>query len=289
MPTDPRPRRFPDGFLFGTKTSAYQVEGSVDADGRGVSIWDTFSHTPGITRHGDTGDVTADHYRRLDQDLDLIARAGRSAGTASRWPGPASSPWAAGPPTSPASTSTAASSTGCAGGASMPVLTLFHWDLPQALEDAGGWAARDTAGRFADYAAIVAGALGAEVGMWVTHNEPWCAVVARLRHGRARARAPRPAAGRRRQPPPPARSRPGGPGDPGGGPRRPGRHRPQPPAGAPGQRPRGRPRRRPARRRQPEPALPRPGAARRVPGRHARPLRGPPAGVRRRARTATSR
>ena len=79
MPTQPGPRAFPDGFLLGTKMSAYQVEGSVSADGRGVSIWDTFSHTPGATRHGDTGDVTSDHYRRLDQDLDLVAELGAPA------------------------------------------------------------------------------------------------------------------------------------------------------------------------------------------------------------------
>jgi len=76
VPTPPRPRSFPAGFLFGTKSSAYQVEGSIDAGGRGRSIWDTFSHTPGATRNGDTGDVTADHYRHLDEDLDLVVELG---------------------------------------------------------------------------------------------------------------------------------------------------------------------------------------------------------------------
>jgi beta-glucosidase len=79
VPADPRPRSFPEGFLFGTKTSAHQVEGSVHAGGRGTSIWDTFTHTPGATHHGDTADVSSDHYRHLDGDLDLIASLGAPA------------------------------------------------------------------------------------------------------------------------------------------------------------------------------------------------------------------
>jgi beta-glucosidase len=153
--------------------SAYQVEGSVSADGRGVSIWDTFSHTPGATRHGDTGDVTSDHYRRLDQDLDLVAELGAPAFCFSvAWP--RIQPLGSGPPNQRGLDHYRRVVDGLRRRGVTPVLTLFHWDLPQPLEDAGGWPVRDTAGRFADYAAIVAGALGDQVEMWVTENEPWC-------------------------------------------------------------------------------------------------------------------
>ena len=174
MPPDHRPRRLPDGFLLGTKISAYQVEGSVGADGRGASIWDTFSHTPGTTRHGDTGDVSADHYRRVEEDLDLVAGLGAPAFCFSAaWP--RVQPQGSGPANQRGLDFYRRLVEGLRRRGVAPVLTLFHWDLPQALEDAGGWAVRDTAGRFADYAALVAGALGPEVEMWVTLNEPWCA------------------------------------------------------------------------------------------------------------------
>jgi beta-glucosidase len=174
LPTDHHPRSLPEGFLLGTKTAAYQVEGSVDADGRGVSIWDTYSHTPGITRNGDTGDVTSDHYRRLDEDLDLIADLGAPAFCFSvAWP--RVQPLGSGPANQRGLDFYRRLVDGLLRRGVTPVVTLFHWDLPQPLEDAGGWPARDTAGRFADYAAIVAGALDTGVKMWVTHNEPWCA------------------------------------------------------------------------------------------------------------------
>jgi beta-glucosidase len=174
LPTDHPPRSFPEGFLLGTKTAAYQVEGSVDADGRGVSIWDTYSHTPGATHHGDTADVTSDHYRRLDEDLDLIADLGAPAFCFSvAWP--RVQPLGSGPANQPGLDFYRRLVDGLLRRGVTPVVTLYHWDLPQPLQDAGGWPARDTAGRFADYAAIVAGALGRDVKMWVTHNEPWCA------------------------------------------------------------------------------------------------------------------
>jgi beta-glucosidase len=174
MPANRQSRSFPEGFLFGTKTSAYQIEGSVDADGRGVSIWDTYSHTPGATRHGDTGDVTSDHYRHLDEDLDLIAGLGAPAFCFSvAWP--RVQPLGSGPVNQRGLDFYRRLVDGLLRRGVTPVPTLFHWDLPQPLQDVGGWPARDTAGRFADYAAIVAGALGPEVKMWVTHNEPWCA------------------------------------------------------------------------------------------------------------------
>jgi len=171
--TELRPRRFPDGFLFGTKTSAYQIEGSVTADGRGASIWDTFSHTPGATRNGDTGDVAADHYRRLDQDLDLIAELGAPAYCFSvAWP--RVQPLGSGPANQRGLDFYRRLVDGLRRRGVTPVVTLYHWDLPQPLADAGGWPVRGTALRFAEYAALVAEALGPEVGIWVTHNEPWC-------------------------------------------------------------------------------------------------------------------
>jgi beta-glucosidase len=174
VPTEPQPRKFPEGFLFGTKTSAHQMEGSVHADGRGVSIWDTYSHTPGATHHGDSADVTSDHYRRLDQDLDLAAELGAPAFCFSiAWP--RVQPTGSGPANQRGLDFYRRLVDGLRRRGITPVATLFHWDMPQPLEDAGGWPARDTAGRFADYAALVAGAFGGEVEMWVTLNEPWCA------------------------------------------------------------------------------------------------------------------
>ena len=174
MPTDHEPRRLPDGFLLGTKTSAYQTEGSVHADGRGVSIWDTFSHSPGKTRNGDTGDVAADDYRRLDQDLDLAAELGAPAFCFSvAWP--RVQPLGSGAANQRGLDHYRRLVDGVRRRGLFPVATLFHWDLPQPLQEAGGWPARDTAGRFADYAALVAEALGKDVEMWITHNEPWCA------------------------------------------------------------------------------------------------------------------
>jgi beta-glucosidase len=150
------------------------VEGSIDAGGRGRSIWDTFSHTPGATRNGDTGDVTADHYRHLDEDLDLVVELGTPGFCFSvAWP--RVQPEGSGPANQAGLDFYRRLVDGLLRRGVTPVLTLYHWDLPQPLQDAGGWAVRDTAGRFADYAALVAGALGAEVPMWITENEPWCA------------------------------------------------------------------------------------------------------------------
>jgi beta-glucosidase len=174
MGADTGARRFPDGFLFGTKTAAYQVEGAVTADGRGASIWDTFSHAAGATRNGDTGDVTCDHYHRLDEDLDLIAELGAPAYAFSiAWP--RVQPDGRGAPNQRGLDFYRRLVDGLRRRRVTPVATLYHWDLPQTLEDAGGWTVRDTALRFADYAAIVARALGDAIPMWMTHNEPWCA------------------------------------------------------------------------------------------------------------------
>ena len=164
---------FPPGFLWGAATAAYQIEGAAREGGRTPSIWDTFSHTEGRTVAGHTGDVACDHYHRMPDDVRLMAELGVTSYRFSiSWP--RVQPGGAG----------AANQEGLdfyrrlvdellAHGIE-PWLTLYHWDLPQPLEDAGGWPARDTAGRFADYAQLVADALGDRVRYWTTLNEPWC-------------------------------------------------------------------------------------------------------------------
>jgi len=164
---------FPREFLFGTATAAYQIEGSPGADGAGISIWDTFSHAPGNTRNGDTGDIACDHFLRVEQDLDLMARLGADAYRFSvSWP--RVQPTGKGPASTDGLDFYRRLVDGLRSRGIRPVLTLYHWDLPQPLEDAGGWPQRVTASRFAEYAGIVAQALGDDVGMWITLNEPWC-------------------------------------------------------------------------------------------------------------------
>ena len=166
-----RVRRFPAGFLWGASTSAYQIEGAVDEDGRGRSIWDTFSHTPGKVRGGDTGDIACNSYHRLDQDLELLAELGVGAYRFSiSWP--RVQPDGRGPVNRPGLDYYRLLVDGLRQRNIVPVATAYHWDLPQALEDLGGWANRDTAQRFAEYAALLADALGDQVGMWLTMNEP---------------------------------------------------------------------------------------------------------------------
>jgi beta-glucosidase len=155
--------RFPTGFVWGAATASYQIEGSTTVDGRVESIWDEFCRRPGAVVNGDTGEPAADHYRRYEQDIELMSSLGIGAYRFSiAWPRLADlgfydrlvdcllergiSPWA----------------------------TLYHWDLPQALEEQGGWTNRDTAYRFAEYASTVVGRLGDRVDGWLTLNEPWC-------------------------------------------------------------------------------------------------------------------
>jgi beta-glucosidase len=171
---------FPANFLWGAATAAYQIEGAVDADGRGESIWDVFSHTPGRVLHGDTGDIACDHYHRLTEDLDLMRELGlRSYRFSVAWPRIQ--------PTGSGAANPAGLSfygrliDGLLERGIAPALTLYHWDLPQALEESGGWRARDVTDRFADYAGIVASAFGDRVRLWMTLNEPW--VAAWLGHG----------------------------------------------------------------------------------------------------------
>lgn len=170
---------FPDHFLWGAATASYQIEGSFAADGKGESIWDRFTHTPGNISNDETGDIACDHYRRYEEDVQLMAGMGLNAYRFSiSWPRifPQGG-----------------------GRANMkgidfyrrlveqlhkhkisPAITLYHWDLPQALQDKGGWNNRDTARYFAEYASYVYANLDLPVNMWITINEPW--VIAFLGH-----------------------------------------------------------------------------------------------------------
>jgi beta-glucosidase len=175
QPTAPPPPaaalRFPDGFRWGVATSAYQIEGAVQADGRGESVWDRFSHTPGRIQNGDTGDIACDHYHRYEQDLDLMQSLGiQSYRFSIAW------------------TRIVPSGSGAINQRGLdfyrrlidgllkrgiqPLPTLWHWDTPQQLEDQGGWVSRDTAQRFAEYADAVFRAFGDSVPAWMTLNEP---------------------------------------------------------------------------------------------------------------------
>jgi beta-glucosidase len=163
----------PKDFLLGAATAAYQIEGAAHDDGRTPSIWDTFSHTPGRTWNGDTGEVAADHYNRLDADLDLMRDLGLEAYRFSiSWP--RVQPGARGELNAKGIAFYARLVDGLLARGIRPIATLYHWDLPQELEDAGGWPARDTAERFAEYAARTVEVLGDRVAMWTTLNEPWC-------------------------------------------------------------------------------------------------------------------
>jgi beta-glucosidase len=162
---------FPAEFLWGSATAAYQIEGAATEDGREPSIWDTFSHTPGKVFAGDTGDVATDHYHRWQSDVEAMARLGLNAYRFSiSWPRvlPGGRLDQRGADFYSRLVD-ALLERGIA-----PVATLYHWDLPQRLEDAGGWTVRDTALRFAEYAEQIGRVLGDRVHTWTTLNEPWC-------------------------------------------------------------------------------------------------------------------
>lgn len=172
--------KFPDNFLWGSATSSYQIEGAWQEDGKGESIWDVFSHTPGRIVNGDTGDVAIDHYHRFASDVELMADLGLQAYRFSfAWP------------------RIIPGGTGAIEQRGLdfydrlidalldknitPMATLYHWDLPAVLQEKGGWSHRDSASWFADYAAVVHGAFSDRIPMWATLNEPW--VSAFLGHG----------------------------------------------------------------------------------------------------------
>jgi beta-glucosidase len=165
---------FPADFLWGAATSSYQIEGAVDEDGRTPSIWDTFAATPGRVHQGDTGAVAVDHYHRWSEDVDLMAGLGLNAYRFSvAWP--RVQPDGIGTGNAPGIAFYDRLVDGLLAKGITPWTTLYHWDLPEALEQAGGWPVRDTAERFADYTAIIAEAIGDRVKHWITLNEPWCA------------------------------------------------------------------------------------------------------------------
>ncbi len=168
---------FPNDFVWGCATSAYQIEGAWNEDGKGLSIWDTFTHTPGKIINGETGDVTVDHYHHYKDDVELMAELGLKAYRFSvAW------------------TRVLPTGNGVANKPGLdfydrlvdellkhkiePYICLFHWDLPQALQDKGGWPERQTANAFADYASVVTKRLSDRVKVWMTHNEPWVAAMA---------------------------------------------------------------------------------------------------------------
>jgi len=164
---------FPAGFAWGTATSSYQIEGAVAEDGRGTSIWDTFAHGPGNVANGEDADVACDHYHRWADDVDLIASYNLTAYRFSlSWP--RIQPDGRGAPNQRGLDFYRRLVDRLVERGVDPVATLFHWDLPQALQDDGGWQNREIGERFAEFAAIVYEALGDQVARWITHNEPWC-------------------------------------------------------------------------------------------------------------------
>jgi beta-glucosidase len=164
---------FPDGFAWGTATAAYQIEGAVSEDGRLPSIWDTFSHRPGTILHGDTGDVACDHYHRYPQDAQITGWLGTQFYRFSlAWP--RLQPTGQGKLHRPGADFYHRLLDELDKAGVQPWVTIYHWDLPQALEDAGGWPARDTALRFADFAAAVHEEFADRIGWWTTLNEPFC-------------------------------------------------------------------------------------------------------------------
>jgi beta-glucosidase len=162
---------FPEGFTWGAATAAYQIEGAATTDGRGPSVWDTFSHQPGNIRGGDTGDIACDGYHRYREDVALMASLGLNGYRFSiSWP--RVQPGGRGRLNRKGLDYYRALLDALAEHGIAATATLYHWDLPQELQDEGGWAVRGTAERFAEYAAIMAAELGAGVTRWITLNEP---------------------------------------------------------------------------------------------------------------------
>jgi beta-glucosidase len=176
------PIQFPDDFLWGAATSAYQIEGSPLADGAGPSIWERFVHSPGLTASGETGDLACDHYRRYRTDVKLMADLGLNAYRFSVAWGRVL-PGGRGRANSRGLDFYQRLVDALLEQNIQPLITLYHWDLPAALDDLGGWLNPDVASWFADYAQLMYRTLGDRVGMWVTLNEPWVITDGGYLHG----------------------------------------------------------------------------------------------------------
>ncbi|MBN9503469.1 MAG: beta-glucosidase [Armatimonadetes bacterium 55-13] len=171
---------FPKGFLWGAATASYQIEGAVNEGGRGPSVWDTFSHTPGKVQNGDNGDVACDHYHRYPEDIDLMSQVGLQAYRFSiAWP--RLLPEGTGEVNQEGIDFYNRLIDALIAKGITPCATLFHWDYPQALHDLGGWTHLDAAKWFGDYAELCFKSFGDRIKFWITHNEPWC--YAFLGHG----------------------------------------------------------------------------------------------------------
>jgi beta-glucosidase len=165
--------KFPEGFVWGASTSAYQIEGAVKEDGRGESIWDRFAHTAGKTLNGDTGDIACDHYHRFPNDVQLMSELGlRAYHLTIAWPRILPDGKGQVNERGLAFYDRLVDSLCQAGVA--PLGVLYHWDLPQTLDETGGWLNRDIADHFAHYADVVSRRLGDRVKQWSTFNEPLC-------------------------------------------------------------------------------------------------------------------
>jgi beta-glucosidase len=165
---------FPEDWVWGAATAAYQIEGAVQEGSRGPSIWDTFSHTDGTIANGDTGDIACDHFHRYPEDIALMRELGLGGYRFSiAWP--RVFPTGSGRPNAEGLDFYRRLVDELHAAGITAYATLYHWDLPQTLQDRGGWANRDTARRFGDYTQTVAAALGSGVQHWFTINEPWVA------------------------------------------------------------------------------------------------------------------
>jgi beta-glucosidase len=174
---------FPNGFLWGAATAAYQVEGAVGEGERGETIWDRFSHTPGNISDGGTGDIACDHYHRYREDVASMRELGLGAYRFSvAWS--RIFPAGGGPVNAQGLDFYQDLVEELLAAGIQPVATLYHWDLPQALQDSGGWASRDTINYFSDYAYTMFRHLGDRVKLWITHNEPWVAAFVGHEEGR---------------------------------------------------------------------------------------------------------
>lgn len=173
---------FPEGFVWGAATSSYQIEGATKEDGRGESIWDRYARTPSNIKDGTTGDVACDHYRRWREDVALMKELHLGAYRFSvAWPRVL--PTGRGSVNDKGLDFYSRLVDGLLDAGITPYVTLYHWDLPQTLQDEGGWVERSTAEAFAQYAEVVARRLGDRVKHWITHNEPWCASIVGYQKG----------------------------------------------------------------------------------------------------------